>query len=49
MKDGNSLALKILTERQRLEYLAQMLGLQRPSVIKQSKKLDKLIVIVQKV
>jgi len=48
MKDGNSLAHKILTERQRLEYLAQMFGLKHPSVIKQSEKLDKLIFTVQK-
>jgi len=48
MKDGNSLAHKILTERQRLVSLVQMLGLQHPSVIKQSEKLDKLILAVQK-
>lgn len=48
MKDGYSLTQKILTERKRLEYLAQMLGLQHPSVIKQSQKLDKLIFTVQR-
>jgi len=48
MKEGNSLSQKILTERQRLEYLAQILGLKHPSVIKQSEKLDKLIFTVQK-
>lgn len=48
MKEGNSLNQKILTERQRLECLAQMFGLKHPSVIKQSEKLDKLIYTVQK-
>lgn len=47
MKGINYLALEISIERRRLESMAERMGLAHPRVLRQSRKLDKLIVKIQ--
>lgn len=47
MKKVKFLALEIMIERQRLESMAERFGLLHPTVLRQSKKLDKLVNQIQ--
>ncbi|MFZ5649053.1 MAG: aspartyl-phosphate phosphatase Spo0E family protein [Bacillota bacterium] len=48
MKNQYTLRIKLVIERHRLETMTEKYGLLHPEVLKQSKKLDEIIVRIQK-